>query len=78
MKQATLTALSKQLAEELHHEARFEVITEKIERFINLGWMDGFAEGYEQGRSPLVPVDEVNEFFQKEFNQSIGDATGEP
>lgn len=78
MKQKQLTDLAKKLAEDLHHEARLERIVEIIERYINLGWMDGYATGFEQGRSPLVPVDEVNEFFQGEFQKSIGDATGEP
>jgi hypothetical protein len=78
MKQATLTNIAKECAEDLHHEARFEIITEIIERYINVGWMDGFAEGYEQGRSLLVPVDEVQEAFQNEFKQSLSDATGHP
>lgn len=78
MKQKTLTNLAKGLAEELHHEARFEIITEKIERYINLGWMDGFAEGYQQGRSPLTVADEELERFQEEFKKALPDATGTP
>lgn len=73
MKPATLRKMAKRLAEDLHHEARLDNILDKIEYHYTIVWADGFAEGYEQGRSPLVPVDEVLEFVEAQ-----GDATGEP
>lgn len=74
MKPAILRKMAKRLAEDLHHEARLDNILDKIEYHYTLIWTDGYAEGYEAGRSPLVPVNEVKE-FQKEF---LADATGEP
>jgi hypothetical protein len=62
---------AKKLAEDLHHEARFEKITGIIEKYFSNIWLDGFLEGYEQGKEGLTIVEGVD------GNDALSDATGE-
>lgn len=63
------TREAKRLAEDLHHEARLERIVDIIEKAFSNVWLDGYTEGFSQGREGLQVIDSET---------SIGDATGEP
>jgi hypothetical protein len=51
------TKRAKDLAGDLHHEARLERIVAIIERYFSSIWLDGFNEGFEQGSTPLEVVE---------------------
>lgn len=59
MKPETLRELSLSLAEELHHEARLERLMEINSKYLMAAWTDGFADGYVQGRIPLIELVEA-------------------
>lgn len=67
--------MAKELSLELHHEAQLHNIVEIIEKKFSLVWLDGFNEGFQQGRRELEQSWELAEPLPLSLDS---DSTGEP